>query len=82
MWWAAVPPERQTDDPALRTQLQALWHPVYGDRRQEIVVIGVDLDEHALRAGFDACLLTPAELADPDRWATFPHPFPWPEQAA
>jgi G3E family GTPase len=81
-WWAAVPPERRPDDPEFRAHLEALWHPTYGDRRQEIVLIGVDLDREALTAGFDACLLTPAELDHPERWGAMPHPFAWPEQAA
>ncbi len=77
MWWAAVPPERRGEDPEMEQQLAELWHPVYGDRRQEIVIIGVDLDEQAIRAGFDACLLTEAELDQPEQWAQLPHPFPW-----
>jgi G3E family GTPase len=76
-WWAAVPPEKHPDDPALLAQLRALWDPVYGDRRQEIVVIGVDLDEDKLRAGFQSALMRGRELDDPGSWARLPHPFPW-----
>lgn len=79
LWWAAVPPERRPGDPDWERRMEALWHPSYGDRRQEIVVIGVDLDETALRANFDACLLTEAELEQADQWAELPHPFPWPQ---
>ncbi|MEO0602546.1 MAG: GTP-binding protein [Myxococcota bacterium] len=82
VWWAAMPPERHPDDPAFREHLEKVWDPTYGDRRQEIVVIGVDLDEAALREAFDACLLTDEELEDPRRWAEFVHPFPWPEPKA
>ncbi len=35
----------------------ALWQEPHGDRRQEIVFIGRDLDEAALRASLEACLL-------------------------
>ena len=49
MWFAAVPPEQRDLTPEFEEQLRALWHPVYGDRRQEIVVIGIDMDEEALR---------------------------------
>ena len=46
------------------------------DRRQELVFIGTELDEAALTARFDACLLNDDELAQgpeagealPDRW--------------
>ncbi len=81
MWWAAVPPEQRGDDPELRAYLEGVWDPTYGDRRQEIVVIGVDLDEAALREGFDACLLTPEERAAPETWGSMPHPFDWDETA-
>jgi G3E family GTPase len=77
-WWAAVPPEKRPDGQQL-AHLEKLWHPVYGDRRQEIVIIGIDLDEAALRASLDACLLTEEELGEPERWARMHHPFPWPE---
>jgi G3E family GTPase len=37
--------------------IRALWQEPHGDRRQEIVFIGRDLDEAALRADLEACLL-------------------------
>ncbi|MEL6345836.1 MAG: GTP-binding protein, partial [Myxococcota bacterium] len=79
-WWAAIPPHRRPDDPAFHKRLQSMWHPVYGDRKQEIVIIGVDLNEAAIRSAFDACLLTEAERAHPEQWAQLVHPFPWPAE--
>lgn len=79
MWFAAIPPEQRGLDPELEAELAALWHPDYGDRRQEIVLIGIDIDEAALRAGFDAALMTEEERRDPAGWAALAHPFPWPE---
>ncbi|TVQ89285.1 MAG: GTP-binding protein [Deltaproteobacteria bacterium] len=76
-WWAAVPPERQPQDLATRAHLKELWHPVYGDRRQEIVIIGVDLDRESIIRGFDCALLTGRELDAPEIWAHMPHPFQW-----
>jgi G3E family GTPase len=35
---------------------RARWEEPYGDRRQELVFIGVGLDEAAMRTGLDACL--------------------------
>ena len=78
LWWAAVPPERRPDDPRLEEHLANIWDPQYGDRRQEIVIIGVDMDEVALRRGFDAALMSGTELEDREAWMRLPHPFPWP----
>ncbi len=77
MWFAAVPPEHRNLAPAMQAELEQLWHPLYGDRRQEIVVIGIAMDEAELRAGFDAALLTEDERADPDAWRQLEHPFSW-----
>ncbi|MFT5583719.1 MAG: G3E family GTPase [Cognaticolwellia sp.] len=76
-WWASLPPEQRPSDADSQASLQSIWHPEFGDRRQEIVVIGVDLDDEALRDGFEACLLTDEELADQASWGQLPHPFTW-----
>ncbi|MBB3174350.1 G3E family GTPase [Endobacter medicaginis] len=79
LWFAAVGPERWPDDPRWRAGIEANWIEPYGDRRQEIVFIGVEMDERALRRRLDACLLTDAEYrGGPDRWKRLPDPFePW-----
>ena len=38
------------------------WHPEHGDREVRLVFIGTDLDERALTAALEECLLTDAEL--------------------
>jgi G3E family GTPase len=76
-WWAAVDPERWPDDPAWRAGIEALWDKRYGDRRQELVFIGIDMDEAAIRAGLDACLVDDSTFAKgPRAWASLPDPFP------
>ncbi|HBD36329.1 MAG TPA: hypothetical protein DC084_22380, partial [Cupriavidus sp.] len=62
-WWAAVPPERWPDDPESVALIRAKWDDSVGDARQEIVLIGVDMDEFELRRCLDACLLTDDEMA-------------------
>ncbi|MES3630369.1 MAG: zinc metallochaperone GTPase ZigA [Longimonas sp.] len=61
-WWAAVPEARWPDSPELRADIEARWEPDIGDRRQELVFIGVNMPEADLRAQLDACLLTEAEM--------------------
>jgi len=76
-WWAAVPPEKWPDSPGLQAAIQKHWHPEVGDCRQELVFIGIGLDEAHIRSTLDECLLTDRELAlGPSVWQTFPDPFP------
>ncbi|PRD38490.1 UNVERIFIED_CONTAM: yciC [Trichonephila clavipes] len=52
------------------------WHDLTGDARQEIVLIGMDMDQDALTAQFDACLLTDDEMAlGANEWEHFDNPF-------
>jgi G3E family GTPase len=76
-WWAAIPRKRWPDDPQWRARVTKQWDPYYGDRRQELVFIGADLDEPALRRRLDACLV-PDEIgsAGSTDWADLPDPFP------
>ncbi|MDM9644380.1 GTP-binding protein [Rhizobium sp. S163] len=82
-WWSAVPRERWPDDPRFMTAIGPYLHPVWGDRRQEIVFIGADpMDEAWIRARLDACLVS-AEHFTPDKWRDMPDPFArWGDQAA
>lgn len=81
-WWAAIDAEEWPADAASRAGIEADMvddglPAEYGDRRQELVLIGENLDAPGLEARLDACLLTDAELAaGPEAWAAYPDPFP------
>ncbi|RVU51057.1 GTP-binding protein [Pseudomonas syringae pv. syringae] len=76
-WWAAIPPDRWPTDPESLIQIRAKWDKDVGDARQELVLIGMDMDEPALRSQFDACLLTNEEMAmGPQGWVKLGNPFP------
>ena len=77
MWWAAMPREYWDHTEGQRPDQKPDWHPRYGDRVQMLVFIGQQMDEQAIRAGLDACLLEQS-LADADSnaWAALPNPFP------
>ncbi|WP_236632149.1 zinc metallochaperone GTPase ZigA [Caulobacter sp. BP25] len=76
-WWASAPEEYWPEDPAWRAAIQKVWKPVHGDRRQEIVLIGQNMDREALTQGFDACLLSDLQFGfGLKAWAKLPDPFP------
>ncbi len=72
-WWASVPSERWPESTALRDYLDTHWEEPWGDRRQEIVFIGADIDWPKLQARLDAALLP--EDFDPER-TELDDPFP------
>ncbi len=76
MWRAALPEDELPDDPEHEAYLAQVWHSQWGDRRQELVLIGQDMDEATLRARLDSCLLTDVEMAAGcEGWLQFPDPF-------
>ncbi|MDD1785572.1 zinc metallochaperone GTPase ZigA [Burkholderia gladioli] len=79
-WWAAVPEERWPQDPEAVAAIRAKWDERVGDARQELVLIGMDMDEASMRARLDACLLSDEEMSrGPAVWTTWPSPFSdWP----
>ena len=76
-WWAAIPQDRWPTDTESVENIRAKWDKDVGDARQELVLIGMDMDEPALRASFDACLLTDEEMAlGPKGWMKLANPLP------
>ena len=81
MWWAAQDrSEWPTGDAQLEAEIAADWYGdaddmTIGDRRQELAMIGIGLDEPHWRAAFDACLLTDEEWSHASQ-APFGDPFP------
>jgi len=54
-WWATRFEKGQVKRDQFPEEVERSWEEPFGDRRQEIVFIGIWMDEAALRSGLDAC---------------------------
>ncbi len=62
--WLCCLPESQwePDEGMTHEDVKATWHTAWGDRMQELVFIGRDMNEVAITSMLDECLMTPDEL--------------------
>ncbi|GAA5619686.1 zinc metallochaperone GTPase ZigA [Brucella anthropi] len=82
-WWSSVPKQYWPAEPEWQRAMEPYFHTIWGDRRQEIVFIGVDpMQEDALIDELDQCLLEEEDFV-PERWSGLNDPFPnWSAAAA
>lgn len=75
-WWVTAPKQYWPQDKESNARIRENFQEPYGDRRQEIVIIGMNMDKEGLTKMLDACLLTDAEMQlGPDEWAKYSDPF-------
>jgi G3E family GTPase len=74
-WWAGVPRPAWPADREAVARIRRNWAEPFGDRRQELVFIGVEQDRAGITAALDACLLrNPAGLTR-EAIRSLPDPF-------
>ncbi|WP_341347251.1 GTP-binding protein [Paenibacillus sp. FSL H3-0469] len=75
-WLATLPEEQQQEVLAAEPDVLAKWDGQWGDRLNEIVFIGVQMNREDIEARLDRCLLTAEEMKQD--WTAFNNPLPWP----
>lgn len=80
-WWASIPAVNRNQDPSfleMENDIMAQWDPEYGDRINEIVIIGFDLNKEEITGDLNRCLCSDTEyraykegLVTDDNWPIF-----------
>lgn len=64
-WWASVPMKQRALNPAYmdnQDHIQAKWDKKWGDRMNELVFIGQEMDKEKITTDLDKCLLADLEI--------------------
>ena len=64
-WWAAVPKSKRFRSPAFvenQKLLEKKWHTTWGDRLNEVVIIGQNLDKEKITSELTTCLCNQDEI--------------------
>ncbi len=83
VWWCSMPFEKRIQyAPFIENQkhIESGWDKTFGDRKNEIVLIGQNMDEAEIRAALDACLSTDEEIRS-QKWQNG-YEDHWPVQRA
>jgi G3E family GTPase len=54
--------EWQPEEGHTHDEVKATWHAEWGDRQQELVLIGIGMNQEMLTEALDECLMTPEEM--------------------
>ncbi|MEK3714194.1 GTP-binding protein [Paenibacillus sp. FSL R7-0333] len=74
-WLATLPEEQQQEVLTAEADVLAKWDEQWGDRLNEIVFIGVQMNREDIEARLDRCLLNAEEMNQD--WTAFNNPLPW-----
>ncbi|MFN5539457.1 MAG: zinc metallochaperone GTPase ZigA [Candidatus Melainabacteria bacterium] len=79
-WWISMDKSVWPEEKEYLEMIESNWLEPFGDRRQEIVFIGIKMNKEWIIQELNNCLLTDQEMSlGEEEWAKFPDPFPeWP----
>lgn len=78
-WWAAVPMKQRAMNPSYfenQDHIQSKWDKKWGDRMNELVFIGQDMDKAKITGDLDRCLVTDLEVMGMEAGNTFQDDWP------
>jgi G3E family GTPase len=78
-WWMSMPFSQRMQYASFaenRDTIESRWHKRFGDRLNELVLIGQDIDQALLIAELQACLCTEEEIKAMEAGKPFKDPFP------
>lgn len=65
VWWSSMPFQKRSEYVAFienQREIESDWDKTFGDRKNEIVFIGQDMDEEKIKSDLEGCLSTFEEL--------------------
>ena len=79
VWWASMPFDQRINYQAYQDNIQEIesrWDKRFGDRQNELVIIGQDLNEDTICFELEKCLCTESEIKHMENGGRFKDPFP------
>jgi G3E family GTPase len=79
VWWCSMPYKQRIQYASFvdnQTVIEKDWDKRFGDRHNEIVIIGQELNSNTITQELIACLCTEAEIVAMEQGATFKDAFP------
>ncbi|MBA4258668.1 MAG: GTP-binding protein [Chitinophaga sp.] len=79
VWWMSMPYAERIKYPSFienQQYIESKWHKVWGDRMNELVFIGQDIDQATMIAALEKCLLQDEEMNFMEDSTRFADPFP------
>jgi G3E family GTPase len=79
VWWCSMPYSERIKYPSFidhQQHIESKWHKRFGDRENELVIIGQEMDKETILRELEACLCTEAEIKDMEAGLRIKDPFP------